>query len=45
MSECHVIQCYYNINGKCAITTYVTVPDGMVQIPVYCPRKNNCDDD
>lgn len=39
MCDCRVSQCYYNIDGRCAIGNYLTVPDGMVQIPVYCPRK------
>lgn len=39
MGNCRVSQCYYNLDGRCAIGNYLTVPDGMVQIPVYCPRK------
>lgn len=37
--ECHFEQCYYNINKTCGISRYVTVPDGMTQIPVYCPYR------
>ena len=35
--ECYYEQCYYNVNRRCGIKHYVTVPDGLVQIPVYCP--------
>lgn len=36
--DCHYEQCYYNVNRKCGTEYYVTVPDGMVQVPLYCPH-------
>ena len=35
--SCHFEQCYYNIEKGCGVSRYLVVPDGLVQVPAYCP--------